>query len=327
MGWPYQGMANDQLGAEDSPATPFRPFHRKQPGVARSHLGPRWRVICELQNTSVSTDLFPRANSLPSRLCPHETIRSVTVSLDRVLRPSPLSVFPLRRRSRLSPEFPSKSSRAAQATDFVADPARFQRGKAPTSPLQARYLGPASFMNWRCTWHQRGNPSVTVDATLSECACPRAQQAPNRLMRPLSVHLSPFPSLLRPGTGALRQGPFPPSLTHYPAHEVTLDAQSKLPLGCIQVRMIVTARMETRPTDAGSFNCLSISPEMAVTILSMKVGLDGDGRMQIVVRCCLASRESTMQLDHIITHPTRSAGYFETPFNGRSGGESWDFGH
>ena len=78
MGWPYQGMANGQLGAEDSPATPFRPFHRKQPGVARSHLGPRWRVICELQNTSVSTDLFPRANSLPSRLCPHETIRSVT---------------------------------------------------------------------------------------------------------------------------------------------------------------------------------------------------------------------------------------------------------
>jgi len=60
-------MANGQLGAEDSPATPFRPFHRKQPGVARSHLGPLWRVICELQNTSVSTDLFPRANSLPSR--------------------------------------------------------------------------------------------------------------------------------------------------------------------------------------------------------------------------------------------------------------------
>ena len=32
-----------------------------------------------MQNPSVSTDLFPRANSLPSRLRPHETIRCVTV--------------------------------------------------------------------------------------------------------------------------------------------------------------------------------------------------------------------------------------------------------
>jgi hypothetical protein len=58
--------------------TLFGPFHRKQRRVARSHLSPLLRVIWALQNPSVSTDLFPRANSLPSRLRPHETTRCVT---------------------------------------------------------------------------------------------------------------------------------------------------------------------------------------------------------------------------------------------------------
>ena len=61
----------------------------------------------------------------------------------------------------------------------------------------------------------RRNWSVAVEAASSVCARPRAQQAPNRLARPIGPHLGRFPTMLRPGTGALRQYFLPPSLTHY----------------------------------------------------------------------------------------------------------------
>src|ERR1035437_2933877 len=53
---------------------------------------------------------------------------------------------------------------------------------------------------------------MTAEATVSECARPRAQQAPNGLTR---RNLCRFPTLLRPRTGALRHDLLPLSLTHY----------------------------------------------------------------------------------------------------------------
>ena len=50
---------------------------------------------------------------------------------------------------------------------------------------------------------------------MAECARPRAQQAPNSPMRPISSHLRYFPTLLRLRTGALRQSLRPLSLIHY----------------------------------------------------------------------------------------------------------------
>ena len=54
-----------------------------------------------------------------------------------------------------------------------------------------------------------------AEMPLAECAHPRAQQSPITRTCPMPLHLRCFPTLLRPGTGALRQGPRPLSLTHY----------------------------------------------------------------------------------------------------------------
>ena len=56
---------------------------------------------------------------------------------------------------------------------------------------------------------------VMAEARLAECARPRAQQAPKSPTRSVSLQLGYFPTLLRPRTGALRQGILPPLLTHY----------------------------------------------------------------------------------------------------------------
>src|ERR1035437_7632795 len=56
---------------------------------------------------------------------------------------------------------------------------------------------------------------MTAETTVSECARPRAQQAPNVLTRRISLYLCRFPTLLRPRTGALRHDLLPLSLTHY----------------------------------------------------------------------------------------------------------------
>src|ERR1035438_7661627 len=41
------------------------------------------------------------------------------------------------------------------------------------------------------------------ERAVAECARPRAQQSPSMLKRLISLHLRRFPTLLRPGTGAL----------------------------------------------------------------------------------------------------------------------------
>src|ERR1035437_1739838 len=61
---------------------------------------------------------------------------------------------------------------------------------------------------------RQDNGSVTAETTVSECARPRAQPAPNVLTRRISLYLCRFPTLLRPRTGALRHDLLPLSLTH-----------------------------------------------------------------------------------------------------------------
>jgi hypothetical protein len=53
-------------------------FWRKSGGSDPDERPKPLRVSGDLQNPSVSTNLFPRANSPPLRLCPHEIIRCVT---------------------------------------------------------------------------------------------------------------------------------------------------------------------------------------------------------------------------------------------------------
>jgi len=60
-----------------------------------------------------------------------------------------------------------------------------------------------------------GSGSVTAGATSSECARPRAQQCWKALQRLWIRARQPVRCLLRPRTGALRQGHLPPSLAHH----------------------------------------------------------------------------------------------------------------
>jgi len=109
------------------------------PVAACSHLNPLLRVIWDLRNRSVSTNLLPRANSLPSRLHPHKIIGCVTGSspVQLILVPLLHSVRCLRRYAGVSIGHPYRlrSSDLVEAFPGALIAKAPRRGSADTNGL------------------------------------------------------------------------------------------------------------------------------------------------------------------------------------------------
>src|ERR1035441_7051616 len=84
---------------------------------------------------------------------------------------------------------------------------------------------PAALVDRSPAWGCAG-PLVTADAASLERARPRALQCWKATEIKWNRARQPIRCLLRPGTGALRQSLFPPSLTRYPAFAAFVDTTS-----------------------------------------------------------------------------------------------------